>query len=156
MWRTDPLEKPLMLGKIQGGGEGDNKGWDGWMASLTQWTWVWVNTGSWWWTGRPGMMQFKGSQSQTRLSNWTELKWTKWFIFLVHVLVRTVLVIGERKLSPGRKHSNTRERGRKEEQWHQPSGATEPEDWMFSADIVILDFQFSCPLFSVHLLLLLL
>ena len=44
------------------GGEGDNRGWDGWMASLTQWTWVWVNSRSWWWTGRPGMLRFMGSQ----------------------------------------------------------------------------------------------
>ena len=43
-------------------GEGDDRGWDGWMASLTQWMWVWVNTGSWWWTGRPGVPQFMGSQ----------------------------------------------------------------------------------------------
>ena len=44
------------------GGEGDDRGWDGWMASLTQWTWVWVNSGSWWWTGRPGMLRFMGLQ----------------------------------------------------------------------------------------------
>ena len=56
MWRTDSLEKTLILGKI----EGDNRGWDGWMASLTQWTWV--NSGSWWWTGRPGVLQSTGSQ----------------------------------------------------------------------------------------------
>ena len=43
-------------------GEGDDRGWDGWMASLTQWTWVWVNSGSWWWTGRPGVLQFMRSQ----------------------------------------------------------------------------------------------
>ena len=43
-------------------GEGDNRGWDGWMASLTRWTRVWVNSGSWWWTGRPGMLWFMGSQ----------------------------------------------------------------------------------------------
>ena len=43
-------------------GEGDNRGWDGWMASLTQWTWVWVNSRSWWWTGRPVMLQFMGWQ----------------------------------------------------------------------------------------------
>ena len=41
---------------------GDDRGWDGWMASLTWWTWVWVNSGSWWWTGRPGVLQFMGSQ----------------------------------------------------------------------------------------------
>ena len=51
------------------GGEGDDRGWDGWMASLTRWTWVWVISGSWWWTGRPGVLQFMGSQ----LSDWTEL-----------------------------------------------------------------------------------
>ena len=44
------------------GGEGVDSGWDGWMASLTRWTWVWVDSGSWWWTGRPGMLQFMGSQ----------------------------------------------------------------------------------------------
>ena len=44
------------------GGEGDDRGWDGWMASLTRWMWVWVNSGSWWWTGRPGVLRFIGSQ----------------------------------------------------------------------------------------------
>ena len=44
------------------GGEGDDRGWDGWMASLSRCTWVSVNSGSWWWTGRPGMLQFMGSQ----------------------------------------------------------------------------------------------
>ena len=43
-------------------GEGDDRGWDGWMASPTQWTWVWVNSGSWWWTGKPGVLQSMGSQ----------------------------------------------------------------------------------------------
>ena len=42
-------------------GEGDNRAWDGWMVSLTRWTWVWVNSGSWWWTGRPGVLRFMGS-----------------------------------------------------------------------------------------------
>ena len=60
------------------GGEGDNRGWDGWMASLTRWTWVWVNSGTWWWTGRPGVLLFMGSQSpdtteQLNWLNWTEL-----------------------------------------------------------------------------------
>ena len=53
---TDSLEKTLMLGKIEGGRRG---GWQ--MASPTQWTWVWVNSGNWWWTGRPGVLQFMGS-----------------------------------------------------------------------------------------------
>ena len=61
------------------GGEGDDRGWDGWMASLTRWTWVSVNSGSWWWTGRPGVLRFMGSQRvgpdwATEL-NWTERSW---------------------------------------------------------------------------------
>ena len=56
-------------------GEGNNKGWDGWMASLTRWTWVWVNSGSWWWTGRPGVLRFMGSQ-RVRHDWATELNWT--------------------------------------------------------------------------------
>ena len=58
------------------GGEGDNRGWDGWMASLTRWTWVWVNSRSWWCTGRPGMLWFMGSRRVGH--NWaTELNWTE-------------------------------------------------------------------------------
>ena len=48
-------------GKLQAGGEGDHRGWDDWMASSAQWTWVWVNSGSWWWTKRPGVLQSRGS-----------------------------------------------------------------------------------------------
>ena len=60
---------------LRAGGEGGDGGWDGWMASLTQWTWVWVNSGSWWWTGRPGVLQFMGSQRVGH--DWaTELNWT--------------------------------------------------------------------------------
>ena len=62
MWRADSLKKTLMLGKIEAGGEGYDRGWDGWMSSPTWWTWVWVNSGSWWWTGRPGMLWFMGLQ----------------------------------------------------------------------------------------------
>ena len=62
--------------RLRAGGEGDNRGWDGWMASLTQWTWFWVNSGSWWWTGRPGVLQFMGSQRFGH--DWaTELSWTE-------------------------------------------------------------------------------
>ena len=57
-----------------GAGEGDDREWDGWMASPTEWTLVWVNSRSWWWTGRTGMLRFMGLQSQTRISNWTELR----------------------------------------------------------------------------------
>ena len=66
------------------GGEGDDRGWDGWMASPTQWTWVWVNSQSWWWTGRPGVLWFMGSQRVRHV--WaTELNWTEnvWMASLV-------------------------------------------------------------------------
>ena len=62
MWRTDSLEKTLMLGKIEGGGRRGERGWDDWMASPTQWTWVWSSSGRWWRTGKPGMPQSMGSQ----------------------------------------------------------------------------------------------
>ena len=73
--RADSLEKTLMLGKTEAGGERDDKGWDGWMASPTQRTWVWVGSKSWWWTGRPGVLGFMELQRVRR--NWVnELNWT--------------------------------------------------------------------------------
>ena len=58
MWRTDSLEKrPWCWERLKAGGEGDDRGWDGWMASPTQWAWVWIGSRSWWWTGKPGMLQ---------------------------------------------------------------------------------------------------
>ena len=76
MWRADSFEKTLMLGKIEGRRRGDDRGWDGWMASPTRWTRVWVDSRSWWWTGRPGMLQFMGSQRVGH--DWaTELNWTE-------------------------------------------------------------------------------
>ena len=62
MQRIDSLEKTLLLGKIEGRRRRGQQGWDGWMASPTQWTWVWVNSGNWWWTGRPGVLQSMVSQ----------------------------------------------------------------------------------------------
>ena len=71
MRRTDWFEKTLMLGKIEGR---RRRGWDGWMASLTQWTWVWVNSGNWWWTGKPSMLQSIGLQRVQH--DWApELNW---------------------------------------------------------------------------------
>ena len=65
----------IQVRELGAGGEGDDRGWDGWMASVTRWTWVWVNSGSWWWTGRPGVLQFMGSQRVKH--DWvTELNWT--------------------------------------------------------------------------------
>ena len=66
-------KRPWCWEGLGAGGEGDNRGWNSWMASPTQWTWVWVNFGCWWWTGRPGVLQFMGSQRIGH--NWaTELK----------------------------------------------------------------------------------
>ena len=70
------LKSPWCWERLKAGGEKNDRGWDGWMASPTQWTWIWVNSGSWWWTGRPGVLQSMGLQSRTRLSDWTELNWT--------------------------------------------------------------------------------
>ena len=85
LWPPDA--KSWLIGKrpqcwdgLGAGGEGDDRGWDGWMASLTPWTWVWVNSGSWWWTGRPGVLWFMGSprvgHDWVTGLNWTELNWT--------------------------------------------------------------------------------
>ena len=79
MWRADSLEKTLMLGKIEGRRR-RGTGWDGWMTSPTRWTWVWVNSGSWWWTGKPGMLQSMGLQRGGR--DWaTELNWLRLGLF---------------------------------------------------------------------------
>ena len=75
------------------GGKGDDRGWDAWMASPTRWTCVWVNSGSWWWTGRPGVLQFMGSQSRTWLSNWTELNWVNLWAF-EHICVKESMCQG--------------------------------------------------------------
>ena len=75
MRRVDSLEKTLYWEGLGAGGEGDDRGWDGWMASLTWCTWVWVNFGRWWWTGRPGVLWFMGSQRVGH--DWaTKLNWT--------------------------------------------------------------------------------
>ena len=67
------LKRPWCWERLKAGG-GDARGWDGWMASPTRWTWVWVNSGSWWWTGRPGMLWFMGLQ-RVRHDWVTELNW---------------------------------------------------------------------------------
>ena len=74
MQRTDSMEKTLMLGKIHGGRRRGWQRWDGWMVSPTQKTWVWVSSGSWWWTGKPGVLQSMGSQ-RVGHNRVTELNW---------------------------------------------------------------------------------
>ena len=62
MQRADSLVKTWCWERLKAGGEGDDRGWDGWMASLTQWAWVWSSSRRWWRTGKPGMLQFMESQ----------------------------------------------------------------------------------------------
>ena len=74
-WRMTHFKRPWCWERLKVGGEGDDRGWDGCMASPTQWTWFWVNSWSWWWIGRPGVPQSMGSQRVGH--DWeTELNWT--------------------------------------------------------------------------------
>ena len=82
-WNANPLAtwceelthlKPWCQERLKAEGEEDDRGWDGWMASLTQWTWGWAGSGSWWWTGKPGMLQSTAVAELAELCNWTELK----------------------------------------------------------------------------------
>ena len=66
-------KRPWCWERLKAVGERDNRVWDGWMASPTQWTGVWASSGSWWWAGKPGVLQSMQSQSHKRLSNWSEL-----------------------------------------------------------------------------------
>ena len=69
-------KRPWCWEGLGAGGEGDDRGWDGWMASPTRWTWVWGNSGSWWWTVKPGVLRFMGLQRVRH--NWaTKLNWTE-------------------------------------------------------------------------------
>ena len=86
LWPPDTkswlIGKDSDAGKIEAGGEGDDRGWDGWLASPTQWTWVWVDSGGRWWTGRPGVLWFMGSHRVGH--DWmTELNWTDHFACLL-------------------------------------------------------------------------
>ena len=72
--RTDSFKRPWCWERLKAGGEGDDRRWDCWMVSPTQWTWVWVNSSSWWWTGRPGMLWSMESQ---RVARTERLNWTK-------------------------------------------------------------------------------
>ena len=77
-WEELPhWERPWFWERLKAGGEGDDRGWDGWMALPTQWIWVWVNSGSWWWTGKPGVLQSMGLQ-RVGYNRVTELNWTDW------------------------------------------------------------------------------
>ena len=74
MWELTHWKRPWCWERLKAGGEGKDRGWDGWMASSTWWTWVWVSSGSWWWTAKPGMLQ--SMESQRVRHDWaTELNW---------------------------------------------------------------------------------
>ena len=82
-WCKEPThwKRPWCWERLKAGGEGDDRGWDGRVTSLTQRTWVWANSGRWWRTGKPGMLQFMGSQRVGH--DWvTELNWTEKLIKL--------------------------------------------------------------------------
>ena len=114
MWRTDTLERTLMLGKVQGRKRMDNRGWEDWKAWLNQQTWVWVNSVSWWWTGRPGMLRFMGMQRFEH--DWaTKLNWTehglvprnkKQFALLLVCPIRKLPQASYPYLSEGRQNGN--------------------------------------------------
>ena len=72
------MKRPGCWERLKMGREGIDRGWDGWMALPTQWTWVWVKSGTWWWTGKSGVLKSMGSQSRTRLSDWGELSLIPW------------------------------------------------------------------------------
>ena len=77
-WCKEPThwKRPWCWERLKARGEGDDREWDGWMASPTQWTWVWASSGSWWWTGKPGMLQSMGSRRVGH--DWaTKLNYTK-------------------------------------------------------------------------------
>ena len=74
-------KRPWCWARLKAEGEGDDSTWDGWMASPTQWTWVWANSRIWWWTRKAGVLQSVGSQRVRQ--NWvTELNWSRFY----HVL----------------------------------------------------------------------
>ena len=85
------LKSPWCWERLKAGGERDDRGWDGRMASLIQWAWVWVSSRSWWWIGRPGVLQSMGSQRWTRLSNWSE--------HIVWIIAWITKVMASRKLT---------------------------------------------------------
>ena len=90
MPRTDSLKRSWCWERLMVVEEGDDRGWDGWMASLTQLTWVWVNSGSWWWTGRPGVLQSVGSQRVGH--NWaSELNWMQNIIQIIFKLRKAAM-----------------------------------------------------------------
>ena len=86
LWPSDTKNRLLTLGKRRAGGEGGDREWDGWMASLTQWTWTWATSRRWWRTGKPGVLQSMGSKSQTQLCDWTTID-----LFVTHFVLNCLI-----------------------------------------------------------------
>ena len=82
-------KRPRSWERLRVRGEGDNRGWDGWMASPTQWTWVWVDSRSWRWTGRPGVLQFMGGSQRVGHDSVIELNW---YVLLGHILTSLIYI----------------------------------------------------------------
>ena len=103
MWRTDSLKRPWCWERLKAGGKEDDKGWNHWQASPTQWTWVWVNSGVCWWTGRHGVLQFMGSTEfhTTEWLNWTELGLFSFPVAWCEVKLLGVIAIMARPPSKG-------------------------------------------------------
>ena len=93
MRRTDSLERPWCWERLKVGGEGDDRGWDGWMASLTQWTWVWINSGSWFWTAGTACCSPWGHKE----SDTTE--WLNWTANSLHCIAETNNIVTQLLLS---------------------------------------------------------
>ena len=95
LWLPDALthwKRPWCWERLMAEGEGDDRGWDGWMASLTQWTWISVSSGNWWWTGKPGVLQSLGSQ-RVRHDWATELNLLTHIFFFLHTKSLCLFII---------------------------------------------------------------
>ena len=103
LWPSDAKswligKRPWCWERLTAREEGDDRGWDGWMASPTWWIWVWASSGSQWWTGKPGVLQSMGSQKVRY--DWTELNWTDQPLALCTLLFQLILMSGKGKISP--------------------------------------------------------
>ena len=95
-------KRPWCWERLKMGGKGDDRGGDGWMASPTQWTWVWVSSGSWWWTGKPGCCSPWGCKEPdvSEWLNWTELGPTSYFMSHLHLVSSSYGMIFSYRMSP--------------------------------------------------------
>ena len=109
------MKWPWCWDRLKAGREGDDRGWDGWMASLIQWTRVWASSGSWWWTGKPGVL--RSTVSQRVEHNWTteliHINFTNIFIYttfplsinlLTYSFISWLLTLMNRSSQPRSEH----------------------------------------------------